>query len=99
MSEDLFEIVTHLVCSAPTSLAETPSLAAFRLVDAAHRLMRLAELADDEFLRQAAAEFGEHATLVMTDQPAFDAWLAEYARGFTREALRRARAAEAGAPG
>lgn len=94
LNERLFEIVTHLVSSAPTSLEETPSLAAFRMVDAAHRLMVLIEqndaVADDEFFREARADYAAHFNLVMTDQAAFDAWLGEYVRSFTREALRRA---------
>ncbi|MEJ3651939.1 DUF6092 family protein [Actinomycetes bacterium KLBMP 9759] len=89
--EQLFAVITHLVASAPTSLEETPSLAAFRMVDAAHRLMGLVE-GDDPFLDAARADYLDHLDLVMTDQAAFDAWLGEYVRTFTAEALRRARA-------
>ena len=96
LGEDLFEIIVHLVSSAPTSLEETPSLAAFRMVDAAHRLMTLVEqndaVADDEFLRAAREDYLAHFNLVMTDQAEFDAWLGEYVRTFAREALRRVRA-------
>jgi len=96
LNQQLFEIITHLVSSAPTSLEETPSLAAFRMVDAAHRLMTLVEqndaVADDEFLRAAREDYLAHFNLVMTDQAEFDAWLGEYVRTFAREALRRVRA-------
>nr|WP_042194749.1 DUF6092 family protein [Kibdelosporangium sp. MJ126-NF4]CEL21521.1 hypothetical protein [Kibdelosporangium sp. MJ126-NF4]CTQ95912.1 hypothetical protein [Kibdelosporangium sp. MJ126-NF4] len=87
-SRQLFAIITHLVTSAPTSLDETPILAAFRMVDAAGRLMALSA-PDDEFLRAAHADLTDHATLVLTDQAAFREWLDEYVRRFTREALSR----------
>lgn len=94
LNQDMFEVITHLVSSAPTSLEETPTLAAFRMVDAANRLMALAgqsdAFQDDEFLRTARAEYLAHFNLIMTDPDAFEAWLAEYVRTFTSEALRRA---------
>jgi len=97
MSEDLnqklFKVITHLVSSAPVSLEETPILAAFRMVDAAHRLMALAAdsdaFFDDGFLDAAQADYLAHFNLVMTDQVAFEAWLADYVRSFTVEARRR----------
>lgn len=93
LDQELFEVITHLVSSAPTSLGETPSLAAFRMVDGANRLMALAErndaFTDDAFLAEARADYLAHFNLVMTDQVAFEAWLGEYVRTFTREALRR----------
>ncbi|MQA02432.1 MAG: hypothetical protein GEV07_06805 [Streptosporangiales bacterium] len=96
LDQEVFAIITHLVSSAPTSLQETPSLAAFRMVDAAHRLMELVEgsdaFQDDEFLRSARADYAANFNLVMTDPDKFDSWLAEYVQSFTREALRRARA-------
>ncbi|MGW6456909.1 DUF6092 family protein [Streptomyces sp. NPDC055078] len=92
--QKLFEIITHLVCSAPASLDETPVLAAFRMVDAANRLMELAETSDafrqDEFLSAAKADYLAHLNLVMTDQAAFEAWLGENVRSFSLEARRRA---------
>lgn len=94
VNQEMFKVITYLVSSAPTSLEETPTLAAFRMVDGAHRLMELAEASDafveDEFLRQAHADYLAHYNLVMTDPQAFETWLAEYVRSFTREALRRA---------
>ncbi|MEV6908684.1 DUF6092 family protein [Amycolatopsis sp. NPDC051071] len=87
-SRELFAVITHLVTSAPTSLDETPILAAFRMVDAAGKLMALGA-PDDEFLRAAHADFTDHATLVLTDQAAFREWLDEYVRHFTRETLNR----------
>lgn len=94
LNQEMFKVITYLVSSAPTSLEETPTLAAFRMVDGAHRLMELAEGSDafgeDEFLRQAHADYLAHYNLVMTDPQAFETWLAEYVRSFTREALRRA---------
>lgn len=88
VSRELFATITHLVTSAPVGLEETPVLAAYRLVDAAGRLMALAA-PDDEFLRAAHADLIEHATLVLTDQAAFQEWLDDYVRRFTREALSR----------
>jgi hypothetical protein len=90
---ELFKVITHLVSSAPVSLDETPILAAFRMVDGANRLIALAEaneeFADDEFLSAARQDYLAHFNLVMTDQVAFEAWLMDYVRSFTNEALRR----------
>jgi hypothetical protein len=93
LNQELFKVITHLVSSAPVSLEETPILAAFRMVDAAHRLMALAAdsdaFSDDGFLDAAQADYLAHFNLVMTDQVAFEAWLADYVRSFTVEARRR----------
>jgi hypothetical protein len=93
LDRELFKIITHLVSSAPLSYEETPALAAFRMVDAAHRLMSLAEnsdaLADDEFLREAHRDYLAHFNLVMTDEKGFRDWLGEYVARFTKEAIRR----------
>lgn len=95
LDREIFEVITYLVSSAPTSLQETPSLAAFRMLDAAQRLMALVEKSDafgpDEFLRSAQSEYLDNFNFVMTDQARFNAWLAEYVQSFTREALQRAR--------
>ncbi|WP_028924712.1 DUF6092 family protein [Pseudonocardia acaciae] len=87
LDRELFKIITYLVNSAPLSLEETPQLSAFRLADAANRLMALVD--DDEFLRAAGDDFRAHFNLVMTDQPAFEAWLADNAGRFTLETRRR----------
>jgi hypothetical protein len=93
LEREMFKVITHLVSSAPVSLDETPILAAFRMVDGANRLMALAEqseaFAQDDFLTAARQDYLAHFSLVMTDQVAFEAWLMEYVRGFTKEALRR----------
>lgn len=93
--EDLFDIIVYLVNSAPTSLQETPSLAAFRMLDAAHRLLGvLQHTATDpeqqEFLAQARADYSAHYNLVMTDQVAFQRWMPDFVRLCTEEAMRRA---------
>ncbi|MCW2577851.1 MAG: hypothetical protein JWR28_508 [Modestobacter sp.] len=97
LDQQLFQVVTHLVSSAPVSLDETPILAAFRMVDGANRLIALAEGSDsfgeDAFLAEARADYLAHFNLVMTDQVAFESWLTGYVRRFTKEALRRANAA------
>jgi hypothetical protein len=66
------QVITHLVSSAPVSLEEAPILAAFRMVDAAHRLMALATqsnaVAEDAFLAQAQTDYLAHFNLVMTDR-------------------------------
>jgi hypothetical protein len=102
LDREMFKVITHLVSSAPVSLDETPILAAFRMVDGANRLMALAEqsdaFAEDEFLVAARQDYLAHFNLVMTDQVAFEAWLMEYVRGFTKEALRRVTTEEADPP-
>lgn len=95
LDRDIFDVITYLVSSAPTSIQETPSLAAFRMLDAAQRLMTLVEQSDafepDEFLRSAQSEYLENFNFVMTDQERFNTWLATYVQSFAREALHRAR--------
>jgi hypothetical protein len=102
LDPELFKVITHLISSAPVSLEETPILAAFRMVDAAHRLMALAAASeaftDDAFLSEAQSDYLAHFNLVMTDQVAFEAWLADYVRKFTVEARDRTRAAASAAP-
>lgn len=92
--EHLFDVVVYLVNSAPTSLGETPSLAAFRMVDAAYRLLGILEHTtvdpdQCEFLSRARADYEAHFNLVMTDQEAFAQWLPDYVRQCTEEAMRR----------
>lgn len=92
MSDDvnrrIFEIVTYLVTSAPTTYDETPALGAFRMVDAANRLLAL--LPDDDFVVEARAQFQAHLNEVMTDQEAFRTWLADYVKLVAKEAVERA---------
>ena len=93
--DELFEVVLYLVNSAPTSLGETPSLAAFRMLDAAHRLLAVLQRETDDqdrqrFADQARADFDEHHHLVMTDQVGFQAWMPDFVRLCTEEAMRRA---------
>lgn len=97
VEQDLYDIVVYLVNSAPTSLGETPSLAAFRMVDAANRLLSvLQQVSDPEdteqatFLATARADYEAHYNLVMTDQDAFQRWLPDFVRLCTEEAMRRA---------
>lgn len=92
--EDLFDVVVYLVNSAPTSLGETPSLAAFRMVDAAYRLLGILEASTDDpaqsaFVEAAKADYEAHYNLVMTDQGAFADWLPAFVRLCTEEAMRR----------
>ena len=86
--QDVFAVATYLAACAPLTYEESNSLNAFRLIDAASRLMRLT---DDEFLHARHAEFEANSNLVMADEDAFRAWLSDYARTFTAEALRRNR--------
>ncbi|MFI6504739.1 DUF6092 family protein [Nonomuraea typhae] len=90
----LYETVTVLVCSAPLAFDETRLLSAFRMLDAADRLMRI--MPDDDFLRWARADFAAHRTLAMTDQTAFTTWLSGYVSAFATQALRRTDSQEAG---
>lgn len=99
--QELFGVITHLVCSAPVSLDETHLLGALRLMDAANRLMRLASgstvFAADPFLDEARADYDAHAMLGLTDQAAFIAWLDRFVERFTAEAVVRVQAAHANA--
>lgn len=93
-TDELFDVVVYLVNSAPTSLGETPSLAAFRMVDAAHRLLGLLERSTSDpdqlaFLAAARSDYEAHFNLVMTDQQAFQQWLPEFVRRCTAETMRR----------
>ncbi|MFI6901337.1 DUF6092 family protein [Nonomuraea sp. NPDC050394] len=89
----LYETVTLLVCSAPLALDETRLLSAYRMLDAADRLMGIMADHDDDFPRRARADFAAHRMLAMTDQAAFTDWMAGYVAGFAAQALRRTRAA------
>lgn len=88
----IFDVAAYLANSAPTSLRETPSLAAYRMVDAAARLIALLHPSNEEqrrFLQQARTAYEEHFNLVMTDQQAFERWLPEFATLHNEETLRR----------
>ncbi|MFI6538064.1 DUF6092 family protein [Nonomuraea sp. NPDC050547] len=88
----LYETVTVLVCSAPLALDETRLLSAFRMLDAADRLMGIMGEHDDAFLRRARADYAAHRMLAMTDQAAFTDWMSRYVAEFAAQALRRTRA-------
>jgi Family of unknown function (DUF6092) len=94
--QELFNIITYLVCSAPVSLDETRVLGAYRFMDAANRLMLLAAgstvFAADPFLDDVRADYDAHVNLGMTDQTAFTAWLGRFAERFTVEQLARTQA-------
>jgi hypothetical protein len=92
LSRVLHETVTVLVCSAPLAFDETRLLSAYRMLDAADRLMRVMADDDDGFLLRAQADFAAHRALAMTDQAAFTAWLSRYVSEFAAQALRRTRA-------
>ena len=94
LEQRLFDVCAYLANSAALSLAETPSLAAFRMVDAVHRLVDLAHEmgpAADGFYAEVAADYAAHRNAVMQDQEAFDRWLPSFGASFTTEAVRRAR--------
>ena len=92
-NDALFTVIVHLTSSALTCIEEPPVLAAFRMVDAANRLIQLSGQQGppeaDAFLGAAHADYLEHMNLAMTDQPAFEEWLADYGRSFAHEARRR----------
>ncbi|MFI6290838.1 DUF6092 family protein [Nonomuraea sp. NPDC050790] len=107
LSRALHETVTVLVCSAPLAFDETRLLSAFRMLDAADRLMAIMTdhletavdgsgvaggLGGDGFLARARADFADHRMLAMTDQAAFTDWLSRYVAEFCAQALRRTRA-------
>lgn len=93
MNDEILRVATHLVMSSALSLNETPTHAAFRMVDAANRLLLLITdsmgPADDEFLDRAKEAFDSHFGLAMTDQPAFARWLDEHSRSFAENTMRR----------
>lgn len=90
---ELFRVIAYLVTSASNAQGETLALAGFRLLDAASRLVTMAEssaaFADDSFLEQVREQFQQHFNEVMWDQPAFVRWLAELDADVVREARRR----------
>jgi hypothetical protein len=91
LREDTFKIIVHLVSSSVTSLPETPTLASYRMIDGADRLIRMLSErgAADEFLTWAHEEFVANVPLAMSDQAAFLTWLDGYARAFARESVAR----------
>lgn len=91
LDDDLFPVITFLVTCALLSLEETPVMGAFRMVDAAHRLIAVLEQRGeaDEFLASADLDYLENFPLVMTDQDGFVDWLENYARTFAQAAVTR----------
>jgi hypothetical protein len=97
MSEDLdsevFRIIAYLVSSASNAPGETLTLASFRLLDAACRLVSLVESSDafsnDPFLSNVREEFLQHFNEVMWDEPAFLRWLPQLERQVVLEARSR----------
>jgi len=98
IDRELFKIIAYLTAAAANAFDETLALGAFRMTDAANRLMTLIEeseeLADDEFMRAARKTFRETSNLVMTDEKEFRIRLERAAREITAESLRRMRAGE-----
>ncbi|WP_235734400.1 DUF6092 family protein [Nocardioides alcanivorans] len=93
INDEILRVATHLVMSSALSLHETPTHAAFRMVDAANRLVLLISGSmdgDDEgFLATARHAFDTHFGLAMTDQQAFADWLDEHSRAFAENTMRR----------
>ena len=93
INDEILRVATHLVMSSALSLNETPTHAAFRMVDAANRLVLLIsgsmDDVDEGFLAKAREAFDSHFGLAMTDQPAFAVWLDQHSRLFAENTMRR----------
>ena len=90
--EPLFELVVYLVASARLCLDEAPRCGAVRLLAGAVRLLEASGGAaggDDAALQAWKRSIEEHLALVMSDYPAFAAWLADLAREAAAETTRR----------
>lgn len=95
---ELFNIVTYLVGAASNCPGETLALASFRLLDAATRLITMAEQTDaftaDPFLLELRRDILAHQNDVMWDQPAFLDWLPDLESKTVAETRRRNLAAQ-----
>ena len=93
LDDDLFRVVTYLIGSASTAVGETLPLASYRLLDAATRLIAMAEshgeLSNDSFLAHIRAEIADHGNMVMWDQAGFLRWLPTLEHEMVREARKR----------
>ena len=93
LNDEILKVATHLVMSSALSLNETPTHAAFRMVDAANRLLLLINgtmgEVDEKFMAGARESFDSHFGLAMTDQPAFAEWLDDISRAFAENTMRR----------
>lgn len=93
LDDELFRVVTYLIGSASTAVAETLPLASFRMLEAATRLIAMAEshdaLGSDPFLTHIRDDIAEHRTMVMWDQAGFLRWLPTLEHQMVREARQR----------
>jgi Family of unknown function (DUF6092) len=93
LDDELFRVVTYLIGSASTAVAETLPLASYRLLDAATRLIAMAEshdaLSSDTFLTHIREEIADHGTMVMWDQAGFLRWLPTLEHEMVHEARER----------
>jgi hypothetical protein len=84
---DAFRLATFLVTAARDVVDEPAIYGPFRMVDAVDRL--IANVFDDDFLRELAPELEREKQKVMSDRDAFVAWLDDLAARFAAEAKRR----------
>lgn len=77
-----YELLAHLVASAEICAAEPPYYGTFRLLDAASKLaaMLLDCGLDDPWLADLRAGIDQHKMLLMTDRPAYYAYLPQASR-------------------
>ncbi len=91
--EFLFEFVLYLIASARLSLDELPVLGSFRLVEAAGRIIDVAEripgLHSDDFLRDIRATIERSKMKVMLDREGYLSDLTDVATSLAAEAVRR----------
>ncbi len=85
--QDAFRLATFLVTAARDVVDEPAIYGPFRMVDAVDRL--IANVFEDDFLREIEPELEREKQKVMSDREAFVAWLDDLAARFAAEAKRR----------
>lgn len=80
--ERAYELLAHLVASAEICVTEPHYYGSFRLLDAAAKLaaMMLGCGLDDPWLADLQADIDRNKILMMTDRPAFHAYLPQASR-------------------
>jgi Family of unknown function (DUF6092) len=90
--ERAYELLAHLVASAEICVTEPHYYGSFRLLDAASKLaaMLLGCGLDDPWLADLQAEIDRNKVAMMTDRPAFYAYLPQASRQVAQRLLQTA---------
>ena len=93
LDEELFRVVSYLLACAACMPEFTLELASLMQLDAAERIIAMAQHSDafaqDAFLSTVGAEVAAHKSDVMRDPAAFRRWIADLERRVIAEARRR----------